>query len=215
MRLLGSHNLTEGVPTAKDRRCDILACQEVADNARPALRAAGLKVYRPRRDPKQLLAWNPDLLTVVDRGYRRFHGSGEHEGWSRIATPGRGLVFIKARDERDRKIAVGGAWLLNSWGKPNEAERRAIVENLELPVIVDWVNDMRRWGAETIYLMGDFNNVRWDGLGLGMEQVASANGGLDRIFVWPKDVPARQVPNGPITGVGPDHKHESVHARVA
>lgn len=213
--LLGTHNLTEGVPTALDLRCDLFAGQEVGNNARAPFRKAGSRVYRPTRDPRQMLAWNPDKIEMVHTGYRRFHLSGKAERFGRIATPPRGLIFMKARRPGGRKIALGGTWLLNSWGKPGEDERKEIVTELELPVIRDWLRDVRRWGAQEVYLLGDFNNIRWGGHGFPPLVEVAGHRKLDRIFaLLPDDLDAGPAFEGPTTGVGPDRRHHSLHVNI-
>lgn len=207
--VLTTHNLTGALPTKADLQSNVFHGCEVGRGVGRPLRRADLKVYRPLRDRKQVLAWDPREIKKIKTFYRRFHRSGAAERWN-IPTPARGLLCFKGivRDT-DAKIAVGGTWVLNSWGKPDEPGRLDIVQRTTLPVIRDWVRDMEDW-ADYIFLMGDMNNVRMSGrLFAPLVQVAGA-GELDRILAFPDTV--KSTWHGPKTGVGPDMYHRSLHA---
>lgn len=210
--ILCTHNLTEGDPTRADLESDLFHGCEVGRGVGRPFRQAGFRVYRPLRDRKQILAWDPREIKKIKTSYRRFHRSGTAERWD-ISTPPRGLLSFQGivRDE-DKKIAAGGTWVLNSWGKPEERERLDIVERTTLPVIRKWIEDMEEWGADYIYLMGDMNNVRWGGRNLAPLVQVAGGGELDRILAHPDNIV--RTWHGPKTGVGPDLKHRSLHAEA-
>lgn len=215
--IISGQNMTEGVPTHANLMADAFIGQEVkAKLVRPAFREKGKRVYVPKRDPHQCLAWDPDTFHITKTGWEMFHRSGEAEDW-KIATPARGLIWAKgtlAYDD-DIKIALAGWWAINSWGKDNAEGpfRKRIMLDYTLPVVHEWIERMHDQDR-TIFMEADSNNVRWNAKLPGMT-LLNKQGGLDHMWVSTHgafDLSKRGVWHGPETGVGPDMKHESLNA---
>lgn len=210
-RVVAWQNMTEGDPTRALLRADVVLGSEVGRRRwRRGFRGHGL--WLPARDRKQAIAWDGDV-DIQRRGYERFHRSGRAEGWRKIRTPGRGLIWVM-EDVGDVELVYGGMHWLNSW-EPIPAgqnrhtrERRRIVEQHTLPVVRDFIAEHHAKGR-IVVLGGDTNSLRWDGDLPGMRQVKSR--GLDR--AWVSDDPRVKkvrVTRGPKTGVGRQMRHHAV-----
>ena len=218
------HNMTEGPLTADHRRADLFFGQEVNPKTiRREFREIGMKTYIPDRDKHQCLAWDPEVITMTKTGWTRFHFSGEAEDW-KFGSPARGLIWGKGylTQKPSVKIAAGGWWALNSWGKDNAEgpARRKIVETTTLPVVKDFIRRMHKQDR-TIIMEADANNVRWNGSLPGMTPVAPhLFDDLDR--AWVSTLGGLHVLGAPThpwlgerTGVGPDHQHKSLNFFVS
>lgn len=214
---LSGQNMTEGPPTSANLTSDIFIGQEIKKSlVRPKFKSRGMKTYVPNRDPHQCISWDPEVLKVTGKGWDLFHQSGDAEGWE-IKSPARGLIFVKGETVRNKKkrIAVGGCWTINSWGKDNEEGpfRKKIMLERSLPVIQDWIDRMHD-EDRTVFLEGDTNNVRWAAQLRGMELLTKP-GTLEHMWVSKNGefkLSKRGVWPGPKTGVGPDLKHHSLNA---
>lgn len=213
-------NCTEGDPTDAIRAADIFIGCEI-DHHRVRDGLPGWRHFFPARDPHQCISWNPAAFHVDFRGYVRYHRSGTAEHWP-IATPARGLIFVRGWhvDQPSVPVTAWGTWLLNSWwpaGRPDKhtAERRRIVDDLELPVLRQFLNHEHRDGRVTLG-GGDMNSLKWHGELPGCEQIKDR--GLDRAYLTADDPRIRlrgNVTEGPTTGVGPQKRHKSTLFTVA
>ena len=211
-------NMTEGPLTPDNRKADLFFGQEVNQPlVRREFHKMGMKTYLPKRDPHQCLAWDPKIITITDTGWDMFHRSAKAEGW-KFASPARGLIHARGflTEHPEHKIALGGWWPLNSWGKSNAEgpARRKIVETTSLPVVEDFVRRMHKQDR-TIIMQADANNIHWPGHLPGMTPIFGE--GLDRMWVSTHGVlhvrpGAGLTWHGERTGVGPDHQHESLNA---
>lgn len=214
---LSGQNMTEGAPTSAILSADIFVGQEINKSlVRQKFKAQGMKTYVSRRDQHQCISWDPEAVKVTGKGWNPFHLSGEAEGWE-IKSPARGLIFIKGETVRNKqkKIAVGGCWTINSWGKDNAEGpfRKRIMMERTLPVILKWIDQMHDEGR-TVFLEGDTNNVRWAAQLKDMKLLTKP-GTLEHMWVSEQGdfrLSKRGVWKGPKTGVGPDLKHYSLNA---
>ncbi len=227
----GLHNMTEGRVTTKDARCALFGgCEIDRDKIRSGF-PARYEHFFPKRVPGVSLSWDPERFVVVKQGAIRYHDSGQAEGWDRIRTPARGVAYIRGHhpDMESGILTFWVTWLLNSWD-PQGADdqwtdkREEIVTKLELPVLREFITDEHEHGRLTTG-GGDMNSKPRPIPMPGCETIKGE--GLDRAYMtdeaqafeiaqaagrsFPGIRLRGRVTEGPVTGVGPQLKHRSVH----
>lgn len=227
----GLHNMTEGRVTTKDARCALFGGCEIDKDRIVSGFPDRYEHFFPQRVPGVSLSWDPDRFVVVKQGAIRYHNSGKAEGWPRIPTPARGVAFIRGyHPDLDQDLLTFWiTWLLNSWDPAGEDDqwtdkREQIVTELELPVLREFITDEHAHGRYTTG-GGDMNSkprpipmpgcdsIKDDGLDRAymthQERARDIARDTGRLFPGIRRV--GRVTEGPITGVGPQLKHRSVH----
>lgn len=227
MKTIVYQNVTEGYMTDDLKKAALIFLAEVSLKrlwfARPW---PFFKTIRTRKIAGLAISVKRSEFKIVDSGFRRFHGSGQHEHWDGIATPSRGVLWVVGywKDDPERRLyAYLVSWFLNSWNpmKPDKwtAERRRIVLELSIPVVESLVRTLKRKEFKVdgktkkisgLLFGGDTNSIRWDGKLDGLHHVW--NHGLDR--VWEADdISVSFAGETPKTGQGGQMQHNGIRLK--
>lgn len=229
------HNMTEGRVTLADSRAALFGACEGDPNK---IREGFPKRYDhffPKKVPGVSISWDTERFIVVKQGAIRYHDSGKAEGWDHIPTPARGVAYLRGHHADmtdDTLLTYWWTWLLNSWDPagpddPWTDKREEIVTELELPVLREFVSDEHQRRVLTTG-GGDMNSKPRPVPLPGCDAIHDE--GLDRAYMtdeamafeiaqalgrsYPGIRQVGRVRKGPITGVGKQLKHKSLHWTV-
>ena len=221
MKKLVWQNMTEGPVTFELKEADIVLASETSFwrlRRGRGLRRCGQ--YRNRKADGLAINWKRSEFKVVTKGAIRFHRSGKAEGWAKIKSPARGLIFVIGYWKDDPARSLYCYWVthfLNSWfpaGKRDQWTdmRGSIVRQRSIPLIEEFIFQTKRDLPKVKGGLGggDTNSIPWNGSIHGLTHIF--NRGLDRVWAF-GDVDAAFFDHTPRTGVGNQMRHEGIRVK--